>query len=217
MATLGSELTADAKALNQNGRELPGRIVSIGGPVRQHSMNRLTAVYPKDEPQQVRANVTDFIFAEAPLTIPVFDIPLTVKTDRVLSWHFFAASNGPNGTWTDHSPPTAPPSGCAEHVKFSSTDGSWIEYAAYCETTFTPVFEWLTALPGGLSVEDVRITMPTAPGVAGTKRIIGDTCISGVACILSAQVEFLHRAYDEYGQLKWDVIGRSTVIPLGGG
>lgn len=216
-AALASELTADTKAFNQNDRELPGRIVSIGGPVvQQQQTNRLTARYPKDEPQQVRASVTDFIFADAPLTVPVFNIPLTVSANRRLTWRSFAAANGPGGTFTDHPAPTTPPAGCPEYVRYDNADGSWLMYAAFCETTYTPVYERLTALPGGLSVDDVRITMPTAPGDPGTKRF-GDVCIDDVVCIISAKVEFLHQTYDEQGQIKWDVVGRSAEVPVGGG
>lgn len=58
--------------------------------------------------------------------------------------------------------------------------------------------------------------MPTAPGDAGTKRV-GDVCIDDAVCIQWVKVEFLHKTYDDYGDVKWDVVGRSAEVLVGGG
>jgi hypothetical protein len=132
-AELGTSLFAGVQVSNQNERIVYGRAVLFDGPVTSEGEPfQLTAWYPKDEPQQVRAKVTDFIFADAPLTVPVFKIPLTVSANRRVSWRSFAAANGPGGTFTDHAAPTAPPAGCPEYVRYDNADGSWVTFAAYC-------------------------------------------------------------------------------------
>jgi hypothetical protein len=120
-AELGTSLFAGVQVFNQNERIVYGRTVLFNGPVTPEGEPfQLTAWYPKDEPQQVRAKVTDFIFADAPLTVPVFKIPLTVSASKRAWWITFAYFQTSSGVHSYERPSL-----------------SWIrsEYRTWCRTS----------------------------------------------------------------------------------